>query len=82
MSKRFHITLDDYWADWTDDESWHRGQSMSKLVEDALGAFQRELISASEDRTALAYHGAERKKRLKARAKAKLTKAEQEVLRL
>lgn len=80
MGRQFRITLDDYWADWANDESWHRGQSMSKLVEDALGAFQRELISACEDRTALAYHGAERRRRLKARAKAKLTRAEQEAL--
>jgi hypothetical protein len=82
VSKRFQVTLDDYWADWATDESWHRGQSLSGVIEDALGAFQRELISASEDRMAEAFHGRERTRRLKVRAKAKLTKAEQEILGL
>jgi hypothetical protein len=82
MSKRFRITLSDDWARWVEDEALHRGQSLSELIEDALSAFERERVNAFEDSLAEAHHGWERRRRLKARARTKLTDAEREVLRL
>jgi exonuclease VII small subunit len=55
---------------------------LSELIEDALAAFERERVSDFEDSLAEAYHGWERRRKLKARARTKLTEAEREVLRL
>ena len=82
MSQRIRVTLSDYWAKWSDEEALHRGQSMSELIEDALDAFQRELVNADKDRIAEAYHGWERRRKLKERARTKLTDAERKILRL
>ena len=46
-----HITLNEYWTSWAEAESMHRGQSVSELVEDALGVFQRGLVEAAEKLT-------------------------------
>lgn len=82
MSRRFRITLSDYWAEWAEGEAMHRGESLSELLENGLAAFQRERVSEHEDVLAEAHNGWERRRRLKERAKSKLSDAEREVLRL
>lgn len=82
MSKRYRITLSEYWAEWAEGEATHRCQTMSELMEDALSAFQDERVTACNDRTAEAYRGWERRRRMKETIRAKLTPAQREFLHL
>lgn len=82
MSKRVRITLSDEWFRWADDEATHRDQSLSQLVEDALTAFEREVVSGFEDSLAMAYRGRARRSKLIKRIKSKLTPAELEIVHM